>query len=332
MSVFIIAEVGQAHDGSLGILHSYIDAAVKVGVNAVKFQTHIAHAESSQFEPFRVKFSYEDKTRFDYWKRVSFDKKQWIEIKLHCEDVGLEFMSSPFSVAAVDLLDSIGMEKFKIGSGEVTNHLLLDAVCATGKEIILSSGMSSYEELDAATSRIKALGNKLTVLQCTTKYPTSTKDVGLNQLNILASRYDVPVGLSDHSGTIFPSIAAVAIGATVIEAHIVFNNQMFGPDSSSSLELDQFGYMVEGIRDVSSMLENPVEKGVDGFGGLKDIFEKSLAVNKDMKKGELVQVSDLEAKKPKGMGVLASQYQSVIGKRLTRDLSSWDFLNGEDVC
>lgn len=117
--VFIIAEIGQAHDGSLGILHSYIDTVAKTGVDAIKFQTHIAEAESSEFEPFRVKFSKQDATRYDYWKRMEFTKEQWVEIKEHCEDAGLEFMSSPFSIAAVKLLDSIGMRRFKIGSGEI---------------------------------------------------------------------------------------------------------------------------------------------------------------------------------------------------------------------
>src|SRR5665647_2102235 len=117
--MYIIAEIAQAHDGSLGIAHSYIDALASTGVNAVKFQTHIAHAESSSFEPFRVKFSYEDETRFDYWHRMEFTKEQWAGIKLHCEEKGLEFISSPFSCAAVDLLENLQVKKYKIGSGEV---------------------------------------------------------------------------------------------------------------------------------------------------------------------------------------------------------------------
>ena len=147
---FIIAEIAQAHDGSLGILHSYIDALATTGIDAIKFQTHIAEAESSIHEPFRVKFSYVDDTRFDYWKRMSFTLEQWQGIKKHCDEVGLEFMSSPFSLAAVELLEAVGIQRYKIGSGEVSNLLMLDRICRTGKPIILSSGMSSMDELDQA--------------------------------------------------------------------------------------------------------------------------------------------------------------------------------------
>ena len=139
---FIIAEIGQAHEGSLGILHSYIDAVSKTGVDAIKFQTHIAEAESSIHEPFRVKFSYEDDTRMDYWKRMEFSTEQWAGIKEHCDKCGIEFMSSPFSCAAIELLDKLEMKKFKVGSGEVSNFLLLEKIKQTGKDILLSSGMS----------------------------------------------------------------------------------------------------------------------------------------------------------------------------------------------
>ena len=146
--IFVIAEIAQAHDGSLGLLHSFIDAVAQTGVNAIKFQTHVADAESSMHEPFRVNFSYEDKTRFDYWKRMEFTLDQWKDIKSHCDEVGLEFMSSPFSNAAVDLLEEVGVERYKVGSGEVNNFLLLEKIVRTKKPLIISSGMSSYKELD----------------------------------------------------------------------------------------------------------------------------------------------------------------------------------------
>ena len=161
----IIAEIGQAHEGSLGIAHSYIDAMAQAGVNAIKFQTHIAEAESSEFEPFRVKFSYEDDSRFDYWKRMEFSEDQWIGLKKHCEDKGMEFLSSPFSCAAVDLLENIGVKRYKIGSGEVNNLLLVKKIINTGKPIILSSGMSSFAELDRTVNFIKQHSNDLSILQ-----------------------------------------------------------------------------------------------------------------------------------------------------------------------
>ena len=332
MSTYIIAEVGQAHDGSLGILHSYIDAVSQTGADAIKFQTHIAEAESSKFEPFRVNFSYEDSTRYDYWKRMSFTIEQWKEVKAHCEDVNLEFISSPFSVAAVELLEELGVEKYKIGSGEVSNHLMLDLIGSTGKEVILSSGMSSYDELDKAVNILTKHGCVTSVLQCTTKYPTFPKDIGLNVLRELANRYDIPVGLSDHSGTIYPSIAAVALGASIIEAHVVFDKRMFGPDSASSLTIDEFKNMVSGVRAVNEMLDNPVDKNNNHeFASTKNIFEKSLAINKPIKKGHVISFSDLEAKKPSGFGIPAEHYKKVLGKSINRDLSQWEFLSEGDM-
>lgn len=330
-NIFVIAEIGQAHDGSLGLLHSFIDAVAETGANAVKFQTHIAEAESSLHEPFRIKFSYVDNTRFDYWKRMSFSESQWFEIKSHCDEVGLEFISSPFSIAAVELLEKLGVKRYKIGSGEVNNKLMLDVIKQTGKEIILSSGMSSFDELDIAVDNIRCGGNKLSVLQCTSKYPTQPQDVGLNVLTELAERYRLDVGFSDHSGTVFPCLAAATLGAKILEAHIVFDKRMFGPDASSSLSVDEFKYLVDGVRFIESSLENPIDKhSCKGSENMKSIFEKSLAVNKALPVGHIIKISDLESKKPSGYGVPASQYELVIGKTLNRAMEQWEFLNYGD--
>ena len=161
---YIIAEIGQAHEGSLGILYSYIDALAHTGVNAVKFQMHIAEAESSLEEPFRVQFSLEDKTRFDYWKRMGFSLEQWKGIKKHCDEVGLDFICSPFSNLAVDWLEEIGIEQYKIGSGEVNNFLILEKIAQTGKPVILSSGMSSYEELDQTVAFLRERNVNFSIL------------------------------------------------------------------------------------------------------------------------------------------------------------------------
>jgi len=330
--VYIIAEIGQAHEGSLGILHSYIDALANIGIDAIKFQTHIAEAESSNFEPFRVKFSYEDDTRYDYWKRMEFTLEQWKEIKNHCDDVGLEFLSSPFSNMSVDWLEEIGVEKYKIGSGEVTNFLMLEKIAKTGKEIILSSGMSSFSELDETMKFLKPFGNKITILQCTTKYPTEAQDIGLNVINELKQRYNVRVGLSDHSGTIYPSFSAVSLGAEVLEFHAVFDKSMFGPDSRSSLTINEIRQLVQGVRFMEISLNTNIDKNDNSkFQELKNIFEKSLAVNKNMQKGDILTFDDLEAKKPFGYGVSAKEYQSILGKRLNRSLKKWDFIQKEDI-
>lgn len=332
MNPYIIVEIGQAHDGSLGTLHSYIDAVSKTGVDAIKFQTHIADAESSPQEPFRVNFSYEDKTRFDYWKRMEFTFEQWIEIKKHCDEVGLEFISSPFSIAAVDLLEKLNVKKYKIGSGEVTNYLMLDKIAKTGKDIILSSGMSNFNELDDVFKFLSTYNNKISVLQCTTQYPTNPENLGLNVITELKNRYKVPVGLSDHSGKIYPSIAATTLGAEILEFHAVFDRRQFGPDSKSSLEIDEILTLVEGVSYISSAISNPIDKNNNSeFNDLKKIFEKTLSLNKSKRQGEIIKLEDLEAKKPALMGVSASDYNFVIGKKLARDLKKWDFINKSDL-
>lgn len=329
---YVIAEIGQAHEGSLGILHSYIDALAPTGVDAVKFQMHIAEAESSQHEPFRVQFSLEDQTRFDYWKRMGFSLVQWKGIKKHCDEVGLDFVCSPFSNLAVDWLEEIGVEQYKIGSGEVNNFLLLEKIAQTGKPVILSSGMSSYAELDQTVAFLKERKVSFSILQCTTAYPTQPKQFGLNLIQELKNRYGVPVGFSDHSAKIETCIAATALGAEILEFHVVFDRQLFGPDSKSSLTIAETKDLVEAVRNIATALSHPVDKNnVETFSSLKQIFEKSLAVNKDLPKDHVLTFDDLESKKPKGFGMDASRFQEVIGKTLNRDLKKWDFLNETDM-
>ncbi len=331
-SPYIIAEIGQAHEGSLGILHSYIDALALTGVDAVKFQMHIAEAESSDYEPFRVKFSLEDKTRFDYWKRMGFTLTQWKDIKQHCDEVGLDFICSPFSNLAVDWLEEIGVELYKVGSGEVNNFLILERIAQTEKPVILSSGMSSFEELDKTVAVLKERKVNFSILQCTTAYPTQPKEYGLNVIQELQKRYNVPVGFSDHSAKIETCIAATALGAAILEFHVVFDRHLFGPDSKSSLTINETKELVLAVRNISIALSHPIDKNNNiDFAGLKQIFEKSLAVNKELPKKHILTFDDLEAKKPKGYGIDASRFQEVIGKSLNKDLKQWDFLNEGDL-
>jgi len=328
----LIAEIGQAHDGSLGMAHTYIDAAAKAGVTIVKFQTHIAAAESSIYEPFRIQFSSQDATRFDYWKRMEFTVDEWRELKQHCEEVGLEFMSSPFSNAAVDLLEIVGVKRYKVGSGEVTNFVLLEKIAQTGKPVILSSGMSSFAELDKTVQFLKSRNVEYSILQCTTAYPTSPEHYGLNVIQELKKRYQVPIGFSDHSSSIEACITAVTLGAELLEFHIVFDKDSNGPDAKSSLTIAEATQLVKAVRTIELALKNPIDKNNNAqFTDLKNIFEKSLAVNKDLKKGHLLTFNDLEAKKPKGYGIDAINFEHVIGKVLAKELAQWDFLNEEDL-
>ncbi len=329
---YLIAEIAQAHDGSLGILHSYIDAVAKTGVQAIKFQMHIAEAESSIHEPFRVKFSKEDATRYDYWKRMEFTLEQWKEIKAHCDEVGLDFICSPFSNLAVDWLEEVGIHTYKVGSGEVNNFLLLEKITQTGKPIIISSGMSSFAELDKTVDFLKSKKANFSILQCTTAYPTKPEQYGLNVIAELKERYKVTVGFSDHSAKISTGIAAVALGAEILEFHVVFNRSMFGPDAIASLTLEETKQLVEAVNEIHLAQNNPINKNSnDDFAALKSIFEKSLAINKNLPKGHTITFADLESKKPKGYGISAADFEKVIGRQLNTDKSQWDFLNEEDL-
>ncbi len=330
--MFIIAEIAQAHEGSLGIAHSYIDALAGTGVHAVKFQTHIAEAESSIHEPFRVKFSYEDNTRFDYWKRMEFTTDQWAGLKMHCEEKGLEFISSPFSCAAVDMLEKLGVKKYKIGSGEVSNLLMLEKIARTGKEIILSSGMSSLNELDSTIEFLKPFGNNISVLQCTTAYPTIAGQWGLAQIAVLKERFGLPAGFSDHSGDIFACLAATALGASIIEFHAVFDKNMFGPDAIASLTISEIKKLVQGVNEIKRDLQvNANKESSEAFSNLKKIFQKSLAVNKDLEAGHIITFDDLESKKPAGYGINAGEFKMVLGKKLAQKKAAQDFLNESDL-
>lgn len=330
--VYLIAEVAQAHDGSLGTAHAYIDALAKTGVNAVKFQVHLAEAESSRHEPFRIKFSSQDATRMDYWSRTAFEGHQWAELKQHCEFRKMDFIASPFSNTAVELLEYLGVKQYKIGSGEVSNLLLLDRLAQTGKPLILSSGMSSMQELDEAVRFLKSKNVSLSLLQCTSFYPTLPGRWGLNMMQEYRTRYQIPVGFSDHSGQIFACLSAAAQGAEIVEFHVVFHKDMFGPDTSSSITIEETALLVKGVREIGLDLENPVDKNnLEELRNVKSIFEKSLAINKDLRAGHVITFGDLEGKKPSGMGIPARSYGTVLGLRLTRDMEKWAFLKEDDL-
>ena len=328
----IIAEIGLSHDGSLGTAHSYIDALANSGTDAIKFQTHIADAESSDFEPFRVNFSKQDETRQQYWKRTEFTIEQWMGLKKHCEDLNIEFISTPSSISAVELLEKLNIARYKVGSGDTTNLLLLKRLGITKKPILLSSGMSSFDELEKAITFIEKFGNPLTLMQCTSKYPTSPKEWGLNIIQELKNRFELPVGFSDHSGTIHACLAAAVMGAEVFEFHVVFDKRQFGPDVSSSIKIDQVKILTDGIKTIQTAMNYPLNKdNIFQFEDLKNMFGKSLSVNKNKKAGEIIEFDDLESKKPSEYGIPAIEFEKVIGKTLNKNLAKWSFLNWKDL-
>ena len=327
----VVVEVAQAHDGSLGAAHAYIDAIADSGADAVKFQTHIAAAESTPDEPWRVKFSPQDATRLDYWKRMEFTEDQWVGLKRHADERGLLFLSSPFSFEAVDLLNRIGVAAWKIPSGETANVPMLDHMIATGLPIILSTGMSPLSEIDYAVSRVKDHGVPLAVLQCTTAYPCPPEKVGINMISFFKERYDCAVGLSDHSGKIYPGLAAAAIGIQVLEVHVTFSRDMFGPDVPASIVPDELHQLVEGIRFIEKMRANPVDKeamAADAMD-LRKMFTKSIVARRNIKSGTILTNDDLTLKKP-GTGIPAIRLPEIVGRRAQRSIAADTLISEED--
>jgi N-acetylneuraminate synthase len=327
----IIGEVGQNHDGSLGLAHAFIDAIAAAGAQAVKFQTHIASAESTEDEPWRVRFSRQDATRRDYWKRMEFTEEQWRGLARHAADRGLAFISSPFSIEAVDLLARVGVQAWKVASGEVTHGALLDRMAATPAPILLSSGMSTIAELDAAVERIRRHGLPLTVLQTTSAYPCPPEEVGLNLLDEFRRRYGCPVGLSDHSGTIFPGLAAVTLGASVVEVHVTMSREMFGPDVPASITTGELRQLAEGVAFIGSMLAHSVNKdaAAESLSSMRALFTRSLALRHPLPAGTILQEEHLLLKKP-GTGIVASRRNEIVGRRLRHAVSTDRLLRETD--
>lgn len=318
---FLIAEVAQAHEGSLDMAHAFVDVVASAGADAIKFQTHIAAAESTRDEPFRVPFSRRQETRFDYWQRMEFSAEEWAGLAAHADERGLVFLSSPFSVEAVRLLAAIGMPAWKIGSGEVESDDVLDAIAEAPAPVLLSTGMSTWDEITRAVARVRQRGLSLCLLQCTSRYPTPLEEVGLNVLGEFARRFEVPVGLSDHSGTVWPSVAALARGASAIEVHVTLHPKAFGPDVPASLTPEQIAYIAEARNAFSRMDANPVDKDTVAhkLSQVRRTFGKSIAPRRALRKGEVLDATMLTSKKP-ATGISWRELGRVLGRRLARDV------------
>ena len=325
MGVFVIAEAGMNHDGSLGNAIRLAEVAAECGADAVKFQLHDAAAETTRDAPAPPYFQLE--SRWDYFERTAFTDAQWRTLKEACEAAGIEFFCSVFSLEAVRRLESVGVARYKIGSGEVTNLALVRAVAETGKPVLLTSGMSSWDELDAA---VEAAGENVTVLQCTSEYPTPPERVGLNVLAELRERYGKPVGLSDHTLGNVAAFAAVTLGAVAVEKHFTVSRELYGADARFASEPHELEALVDGIRELELMLANPVDKDdVAPFAEMKRVFEKSVVATADIPAGTVLTREHLAAKKP-GTGIPAARLDDVVG-RTTRVAVAADTVLTEDA-
>ena len=329
---FLIAEVGQSHDGSLGSAHATLDAVADSGFDAVKFQMHIAREESTLDEPFRINFSPQDSTRYAYWKRISFDFLMWKELKSHAEDRGLMFLCTPFSLKAVEWLKRLDVSAWKIGSGDIEFGEMIDAICETDKPILASTGMASWSDTDRLVERLRRTTEQVGLMQCTSLYPTPLSKVGLNVIGEMKRRYDIVSGLSDHSGSSYPSWAAIAEGAEILEVHCCFDKRQFGPDTSSSLTFQELE-TIAGFRDaLFTMRKNRVDKNTLSaeFEAQRSLFSRSIGLKRDLKAGSILTESDLALKKPAG-GIPPSKWSSVVGRKLCRDVDSKRLLTEEDL-
>ena len=327
MSVYVIAEAGMNHDGSLGNAIRMVEVASEAGADAVKFQLHDAAAESTRDAPSPPYFQHE--SRWEYFQRTAFTDDQWRTLREACDRAGIDFVCAPFSLEALERLERIGVARYKIGSGEVTNLDLVRAAAATGKPVLVSSGMSTWEELDAA---VDAAGEHVIVLQCTSAYPTPPERVGLNLIAELRKRYGKPVGFSDHSLGPHAAFAAVALGAEIVEKHFTLSKEMYGPDAALALEPHELEELVDGIREISDILAAPVDKDAEAgaLADMKAIFEKSVVSSREIPAGAVISREMLAVKKP-GTGIPARRLDEVVGLRARRSIPADSVLTDDDV-
>ena len=297
----------------------------------MKFQTHFASEESTLEDEFRVHFTEQDKTRFDYWKRMEFLQKEWKGLIQHANKKGLIFLSSAFSMKAFKMLIEIGIPAVKIASGEVSNRQMLDSVIEEKLPVILSTGMSSWAEIEESITYLNKRNIPVIAMQCTSEYPTPLEHVGLNILDELKMRPDTFVGLSDHSGTLYPSLTAIARGIDILEIHVTFDKRMFGPDTPASITIDELKFLVQYRDAVKKMDENPVDKDKMSIrlSGMRKLFFKSFAPARTLKKGTVIKKNMLKLKKP-GTGIKPDEIDEIIGKRLKKDVTPDHLLKLED--
>ena len=263
---------------------------------------------------------------------MEFSEEQWAGLARHAADKELVFLSSAFSVAAVSLLDKLGMPAWKVGSGEFQSEALLGAMLDTGKPILLSTGMSAWSEIDSVVKRLAGAGHGFAVLQCTSQYPTPPQRIGLNVLEALRQRYDCLVGFSDHSGRIFAPVAAMVMGASLVEAHVTFDRRMFGPDVAASLCLEDFRTLVHARNEIQVMRTHPVDKDrmAEDLQSMRALFSKSVATSRPMRTGELLTDDLLVPKKP-GTGIPYGDRHRLLGRKVTRNVSADRLLTWNDV-
>ena len=326
MSVFIIAEAGVNHNGSIELAKELIDVASRSGANAVKFQTFKTEnlvSKNAQKANYQKETTDKEESQFDMIKKLELDVGTHHELIAYCQSKNIHFLSTPFDLDSIDLVNSLKLDIFKIPSGEITNLPYLRKIGSLNKKVILSTGMADIGEIEDALDVLTSAGTKkenITVLHANTMYPTPMEDVNLKAMVTIGNTFDIAYGYSDHTLGIEVDIAAVALGATVIEKHFTLDKTMEGPDHKASLEPDELNAMVSAIRNIEKALGSSVKKPSKSEIPNIEIARKSIVASCHIKKGEVLSEENLAVKRPSN-GINPMRWDEIIGTVASKDYS-----------
>lgn len=322
MSVYIIAEAGVNHNGSIDIAKKLVKAAKQAGADCVKFQTYITEnlvTTTAKKADYQIHNTQNEDTQYSMLKKLELSFDEFRELKRYCEEMNIDFISTPFDLDSIDFLESLEMKFWKVPSGEITNFPYLKKIANTKLPVILSTGMSSIEEVSSAVDVLKKNGcPDISILHCTTEYPTPVEECNLNAVRTLKEVYGVRVGYSDHTDSILIPVAAVAVGAEIIEKHFTLDKSMEGPDHKASLEPKQLKEMVRNIRVIECALGDGVKRPSQSEISNISIARKSIVAKERICKGEVFTEENLAVKRP-GTGINPMNWEYVIGKIATKD-------------
>lgn len=328
--VLIIAEAGVNHNGDLDTALKMVDTAKAFGADIIKFQTGVLELVTSKHAPkaeYQKRETGADESQMEMGRKITLPLSAFDKIKEHCEEVGIEFLSTPFDVVSIDYLHNLGIRLWKVPSGEITNLPYLEKIARTGMDVILSTGMSSMDEIEAALKLLKDNGaGKITLLQCTTEYPAPLEDINLRAMQTLKDTFGVEVGYSDHTKGIEISLAAVALGASVIEKHFTLDRNMEGPDHKASLEPDEFAQLVNTIRNVEKALGSSEKKPRESEIPNKIVARKSIIAKTSIKAGDVFGEDNLTTKRP-GNGISPMRWYELLGKTARKDYEEDELIN-----
>lgn len=323
---YIIAEAGVNHNGDIKIAKQLIDVAAEAGANAVKFQTFKASniaTGQAQKANYQKETTSKEESQLKMIRNLELNLDSHKELIIYCEKKRITFLSSPFDVESIKLLNDLGLKIFKIPSGEITNLPYLKEIGKLNKKVILSTGMSTLEEVSTAIAILEKNGtqkSQITVLQCNTEYPTPFKDVNLNAMLTIKNAFNINIGFSDHTNGIEIPIAATALGASVIEKHFTLDKKMEGPDHKASLEPQELKAMIQAIRNVEEALGSGIKEPSNSEINNKDIVRKSIVARTEIKKGEIFTSENITTKRP-GTGLSPMNWEKVLGKRALRNFN-----------